>query len=76
VAHEAIAVWQILDHAVSNAERGVLETDLGSTLHQRSLELVAADLLVQHQQMPRIDDVLVVLQPIAIFDKADGILAP
>ena len=67
VAYETIAVWEILDHAVSDAERGVLEPDLWSTLHQRSLELVAADHLVKHQQMPWIDDVFVVLQPVAVF---------
>src|SRR5271166_3929927 len=76
VAHETIAVWQILDHPIANAERSVFETDLGSTLHQRSLELVAADHLVKHQQMPWIDDILIVLEPVAVFDKADGILAP
>jgi hypothetical protein len=76
VAYKTVAVRQILDHAVTHAERGVLEADLWSTLHERSLELVAADHLVQHQQMPAIDDVLVVLQPIAVFDKADGIVAP
>jgi hypothetical protein len=59
-----------------NAEGGILEPDLWSALHQRSLKLVAADDLVKHQQVPRIDNVLVVLQPIAVFDKADGILAP
>jgi hypothetical protein len=75
-AHETIAVWEILYHPVTNAERSVLEPDAWSTLHQRALELVAADHLVQHQQMPRIDNVLVVLQPITVFDKSDGILAP
>src|SRR5260370_27956737 len=76
MAHETVAVWQILEHPITHAERSVFEPDLWSTLHQRPLELLAADHLVKHQQMPRIDDVLVVLQPIAVFDKADAILAP
>jgi hypothetical protein len=60
MAHETIAVRKILDEVVAKAERSLLEGDVWGTLHQRSLELVAADHLVQHQQMPRIDNVLVV----------------
>src|ERR1700730_7448584 len=57
MALEPIAVRQIFDEVVTNSQRGLLKLDLWCTLHQRSLELVAADHLVQHQQMPRINDV-------------------
>ena len=43
--------------------------------HSSDLEAVLHPLDLVPQQMPRIDNVLVVLQPIAIFDKADGIVA-
>jgi hypothetical protein len=76
VALETIAVRQVFDEVVTNSQRGLLKLDLWCTLHQRSLELVAADHLVQHQQMPRIDDVLVM--PAAncgFLTKAVGIIS-
>jgi len=48
VAREAVAVGQVFDAVVANTERGLLKVDARSALHQRSLELVAADHLVQH----------------------------
>src|SRR3984893_12781656 len=75
MALKPIAVRQVLDEVVTNSQRGLLKLDPRRALHQRSLELIAADHLVQYQKMPRIDDVLVVLQPIAVFDEADGIVA-
>src|ERR1700730_11186618 len=72
MALKSIAVRQVFHEVVANSQRGLFKFDVWCTLHQRSFELVAADHLVQHQQMPRIYDVLVVLQPIAIFDEADG----
>src|SRR5262249_13751166 len=70
MAHETIAIGEILDHPVTDAERSVLEAYLWHPLHQRSLKLVAANHLMEHQQMPRIDDILVMLQPVAISHKA------
>src|SRR5271167_5006974 len=61
-------IGQIFGQVVANAESSLLDADAWSTLHQRSLELVAADHLVQYQQVPGIDNVLVVLQPISVFD--------
>src|SRR6516165_12316917 len=63
---KAVAVRQVLDEVVAHPQRGFLKADAGCAPHQRSLELVAADHLVQYQQMPRIDDVLVMLQPVAV----------
>jgi hypothetical protein len=48
VAREAVAIGQVFDAVVANTERGLLKVDARSALHQRSLELVAADHLVQH----------------------------
>jgi hypothetical protein len=48
VAREAVAVGQVFNAVVANTERGLLKVDARSALHQRSLELVAADHLVQH----------------------------
>jgi hypothetical protein len=46
MAHETVAVRQVLDQVVANSQRSLLELDPRCTLHQRSLELVAADHLV------------------------------
>jgi len=74
--HHAVAARQILDQIVAHAERRLAPADPRRPLHQRALELVAADRLVQHHEMPRVDDVLPMLQPVAILDHADGVIAP
>ena len=74
--HHAVAARQILDQIVAYAERRLVPADPRRALHQRALELVAADRLVQHHEMPRVDDVLPVLQPVAILDHADRVIAP
>ena len=76
MAHHAVAVGQVLDHVVANPERGPVPADPRLALHQRALELVAADHLMQHEEVPRVDDVLVVLQPVAVLDIADRVVAP
>jgi hypothetical protein len=45
VAHHAVAARQVLDHIVAHAERRLLPADRRRALHQRAVELVAADLI-------------------------------
>jgi phenylpropionate dioxygenase-like ring-hydroxylating dioxygenase large terminal subunit len=54
----------------------LLPTDRGLTLHKRPVEPVAADPLMQHQQVVGVDDVLVILRPVAVPDHADSMVAP
>ncbi len=75
-ANERVPVRQCLRHLVAHAETGLLEGDLALALHHGAFKLIAADGLVKHQHMPGIDNVLVVLQPVAVANVADGILAP
>src|SRR6516225_5271462 len=76
VAHHAVAVRQVLDQVVAHAERRLLPADRCVTLQQCAVELVVADPLVQHQQMIGVDDVFVVLQPVAALDHPDCVVAP
>src|SRR5207253_6318337 len=76
MTHHAVGARQILDQVVAYAGRGPLPADLRRALHQGALELVAADRLVQHDQVPGIDDVLVMLQPVAVSDHPDRVVAP
>src|SRR5262249_40114049 len=76
VAHQPVAARQILDQVVAHAARGLVPADLRLTLHQRALELVAADPLVQHQEVVRVDDILPMLEPVAVLDHADRVFAP
>ena len=76
MAHHPVAARQILDQVIAHPERGPLPADLRRALHQGALELVAADRLVQHDQVPGVDDVLVMLQPVAVLDHADRVVAP
>jgi hypothetical protein len=48
MALKPIAVRQVFDEVVTNAERSLLKLDAWRPLHQRALELVAADHLVQY----------------------------
>src|SRR5437773_2162654 len=57
-----------------------MPSSASSPSHISSLSLHDAlpisDRLVQHDQVPGVDDVLVMLQPVAVLDHADRVVAP